>query len=282
METLNLAPDQENYSLSTTDGIIRAIAEGAQGRYRRSVYNDARLATFQWFLDETDFQTLKTFYDTNDAAGFPRFLLELFVDSDELLAHQCCFVPGSFSFSVQGLSFTVTAQCEVEPLPIDLQLELPDWTDCDRLTEWEPVLRDGLFRYSLVDDFSMALVEFDETTVAEAQGTFGDVNSHPVNGPEWPVNTITPAPNTGDVIWVRKTTILPDFISTWTINVVHDNTVRMWFNGTEVFASIADEFSSSLTVTPVLGENVFVIRVRESLGAAPTNHSQAGFEITRA
>lgn len=147
---------------------------------------------------------------------------------------------------------------------------------------WEPVLRDGMFRYSLVDNMSIASPSFDETTLALAQGTFGDVNPHPVNGPAWPVNTITPAPDTGDVIWVRKTTLLEDFVSTWHVHIVNDNDVRIWFNGIEVFGVLGPGgFDTTLDVTPVLGENVLVIRVVETLGASPFNHSQAGFEITR-
>jgi len=147
---------------------------------------------------------------------------------------------------------------------------------------WQPVLRDGLFRYSLVDDFDIADPMFDETTLTEAQGAFGDVNPHPVNGPSWPVNTITPAPDTGDVIWVRKTSNLPDFVSTWNVVIVNDNDVRIWFNGVEKFGSPGPGgFMTMLNVTPVLGDNVFVIRVIETLGATPFNHSQAGFEITR-
>ena len=147
---------------------------------------------------------------------------------------------------------------------------------------WEPVLRDGTFRYSLVDDFNIADPDFDETTLTLAQGTFGDVNPHPVNGPSWPVNTITPPPDTGDVIWVRKTTNLTDFISTWHVHIVNDNDVRIWFNGVEVFGSLGGGgFDTTLDVTPVLGDNVLAIRVIETLGATPFNHSQAGFEITR-
>lgn len=146
---------------------------------------------------------------------------------------------------------------------------------------WEPVLRNGMFRYSLVDSFSYADPSFDETLMTLAQGTFGDVNPHPFNGPAWPVNTITPQPNTGDVIWVRYTSTLADFISTWRVHIVNDNTVRAWFNGVEVFPSAVGSFDSTVDVTPVLGDNVFVIRVVEINATAPTNHSQAGFEITR-
>jgi hypothetical protein len=148
---------------------------------------------------------------------------------------------------------------------------------------WQPVLRDGMFRYSLIDDFDIADPGFDETTLTEAQGTFGDVNPHPFNGPAWPVNTLTPDPGLGDVIWVRKTTNLSDFISTWHVHIVNDNTVRVWFNGIEiaVLAPPPGVFETLLDVTPVYGDNVFVIRVIDTQAANPLNKSQAGFEITR-
>jgi len=85
----------------------------------------------------------------------------------------------------------------------------------------------------------------------------------------------------GDVIWVRKTSLLPDFVSTWHVHIVNDNDVRIWFNGIEVFGTGGGAFDTTLDVTPVKGLNVMVIRVHETLGATPTNHSQAGFEITR-
>jgi hypothetical protein len=146
---------------------------------------------------------------------------------------------------------------------------------------WQPVLRNGVFRYSLVDDFDIADPEFNEASLPRDQGTFGDVNPHPFNGVAWPVNTLTPPPTTGDVLWVRKTSRLEDFVSTWHVNIVHDNTLRAWFNGVEVFPAFAEEYRSTIDVTPILGDNVFVIRVVETLPGAPTNHSQAGFEITR-
>lgn len=132
METLILPPNQESYSVTQNGGAVRAISGGVQGIYRRTFLNNARKVTCKWGpLSETEFQYLRTFYLDHKALGFPPFLVALYFDDQAPELREACFVTGTFSYSAQGLSFTVSIELEVTPEDYDTaNTTLPQWWDC--------------------------------------------------------------------------------------------------------------------------------------------------------
>lgn len=115
---LELAPDQANYSTRLGSESASVRHEGNAGNYRRSYFNAARRVTVLWYCDANEYEYLQEAYRSWVASGGVPFLIDLILQTPDLVEHKACFIPGSFGLrSHSGLSYTVGAELEVEPTP---------------------------------------------------------------------------------------------------------------------------------------------------------------------
>lgn len=120
---LELTPDQANYSAEPGTEVARIQHDGPSGRYRRSVLNSARRVSVLWYCDAAEYALLQRAYLAWVAAGGQAFVMELILQSPDLVAHTCSFIPGSFRMtSVQEQTYTVQAELEVQPTPYEVDV----------------------------------------------------------------------------------------------------------------------------------------------------------------
>ena len=119
LNKLNLAPDQAGYAV--TDGVEVASTQldGGAGRYRKDIVSASALVQVQWRINPIEFRYLKSFYNLLTSKGSDAFIIDLYLDSEELTTHECHFVPGSFRLvGQQGKQFTVSARLEAKPVKL--------------------------------------------------------------------------------------------------------------------------------------------------------------------
>ncbi len=121
---LILIPDQESYSVIDGKEIIVTKLDGGKSRYRKDILNSSSLVNATWTLTPSGYEYIRSFYKImlNDASH--PFKIDLLLDSSVLTEHDAFFVPGTMTLTRQkGLTFVVSAQLEVIPLPFDTALE---------------------------------------------------------------------------------------------------------------------------------------------------------------
>ena len=145
MYKLNLLPQQSSYSVSDGIEIVRVDLQGGFGRYRRDVLKASKTVSVTWVEQAEGFKYLRTFYNTVVAQGSSRFLIDLIVDSPELVEHEAMFIPGTMQLAeVSGTTYKVTAQLEVMPVgdiysnSLDYLSVVNEWG----LDGWESALLD--------------------------------------------------------------------------------------------------------------------------------------------
>lgn len=112
--SLNVQPDNDGYTYFDFPSVSSQPMPGGLSALRLDFVNNNGQATLQWTLSDTLYQTLVTFYGTN---GTDWFNANLIVDSPDLTTHLVHFLPNGFGLNgVQGLTYTVGAQIEVQPL----------------------------------------------------------------------------------------------------------------------------------------------------------------------
>lgn len=120
---LELAPDEANYSAEPGTEVARVQHDGPAGVYRRSVLNSARRVTLLWYCTAEEYALLQQAYLAWVFAGGQAFVMELLLQSPDLVAHTCSFIPGSFRMTaVQEETYTVQAELEVLPTPYDVEM----------------------------------------------------------------------------------------------------------------------------------------------------------------
>lgn len=127
---LNLAPDQSGYAVTDGTAVVSTALDGGAARYRKDIANATAAVNVQWSLSPMEFRYLKTFFTLLIDKGANAFLLDLYLDSEELTEHECHFVPGTFKLTGQkGKQFTVGAQLEAEPIKLsdDEESEEIEW-----------------------------------------------------------------------------------------------------------------------------------------------------------
>lgn len=116
---LTLAPDQAGYAVRDGIEVVSAKLDGGAGRYRRDIVGANATVNVQWRVNPVEFRYLKSFYNLLTGKGVGTFLLDLYLDREELTEHECHFIPGSFRLSGQrGKQFTITAQLEAKPVKL--------------------------------------------------------------------------------------------------------------------------------------------------------------------
>ncbi len=124
MPKLILPPEQSGYAVDFGSDQIRVVDDSPQGKYSRNVFNNAPKVNCTWICDATEYAYIAQAERASRTHGGLRFDVDLLLDDcPSLTTYKAKFVPGTFSLkSVQGETFTVSAQLEIEPLPYNVNI----------------------------------------------------------------------------------------------------------------------------------------------------------------
>lgn len=120
MRKLNFAPDQQGYQVQDSSAHVQTKLGGGMSRIRKDYLNAPVLVDLQWTCDPQEYNYLQTFWRIQQDGTEP-FLMDLIIHSNEILEHECKFVPDTFRFTgITGERFVVKAKLEVvPPIPDD-------------------------------------------------------------------------------------------------------------------------------------------------------------------
>jgi hypothetical protein len=118
---LTIPPDQDNYSVIEFENVVSVKLDGGSSRFRLDKTSSIGKATVQWTVNEENYRYLRDFYRLTKN-GALTFLIDLLYDTPYLTELEAKFVPDSFKLArQQGKSFTVTAELEIKPPPVDIE-----------------------------------------------------------------------------------------------------------------------------------------------------------------
>lgn len=116
---LELVPDQAGYSVADGREVVFTNLDGGASRYRKDILNARALVQTQWTLNATEFRYLKSFFKLLTGKGAKGFLMDLYIDRENLTEHECRFIPGTFKLIGQKISeFKVSIQIEAKPVKL--------------------------------------------------------------------------------------------------------------------------------------------------------------------
>lgn len=126
MAKLRFAPILAAYATDPGQSVIGTELDGGMGAYRTDILNPADKVNCQWVLpSKEDYREFVIFYKGPGKEGAATFLMDLVIDDPDPIERTCRFIPGTYKLvSIQGQTYTVQAQLEVEPLYLD-----PDYYD---------------------------------------------------------------------------------------------------------------------------------------------------------
>ncbi|RLC78863.1 MAG: hypothetical protein DRI61_09080 [Chloroflexi bacterium] len=114
MDTLSLTPNQAGYGFSDGDEVLSVKLDGGASRYRKDIANASKTVSVVWTLGPTDYATFRTFFRDTVSSGALPFLIDLLVETENLVTYKAYFVVGSVkSGQNSGKTFTVSAQLEI-------------------------------------------------------------------------------------------------------------------------------------------------------------------------
>lgn len=121
MRKFQIPPEQARYSVTDGEETLRTQLDGGKGRYRRDVLNSTSKVTVTWLFGKEQYEYFRAFYKSTTKTASQPFLIDLIMDGvDALTEHTAYFVPGKIKLTkVQGLSYSVQAELEVEPADVD-------------------------------------------------------------------------------------------------------------------------------------------------------------------
>lgn len=120
MTFLPILPAQSGYSSGSRAASTMYRVAGGRPRGRLDMDEPAHPVTCTWRLRAGLYGQLMAFYraQTEGPSGPQPFEADLVLDTAELLRYQAQFVPGSMALgSIDGGTYTVTAELEAEPMP---------------------------------------------------------------------------------------------------------------------------------------------------------------------
>lgn len=89
---------------------------------RLDVLDASSIVNCQWTVGPSEYAYLRQFYVLNVRQGAAAFLIDLILDDSLLTEYTARFVPDTWSLSSHsGLSYTVTAQLEIEAIEQDYE-----------------------------------------------------------------------------------------------------------------------------------------------------------------
>lgn len=113
MEKLELAPDDDGYTVTPSSEVILTVVEGGPSRVRRDLLGSSTKVTCTWTVGEEDYQYLRAFYLAS-LSGASKFRLDLIVDTPEPVERVVRFLSGSMKLRSQSaFTYVVTAELEV-------------------------------------------------------------------------------------------------------------------------------------------------------------------------
>lgn len=123
MSKLVIPPNSEGYTAQDGTELLSVQLDGGLPRVRRDLLGAAVRVHLGWTVSAAHYRYLRAFYNIyiNDAQPF---LIDLLFNEMNLKEYQALFVPGSFKLTGQaGLTYTVEADIDVKPEPLDYTLE---------------------------------------------------------------------------------------------------------------------------------------------------------------
>lgn len=119
MRKLAVIPSQSGYAAELGDETLRAQLEGGPSRTRRGFIGAVAAVNATWNLPQSGYNYLMAFYRTGTAKGSEPFLVDLILDTANVLEYQAKFISPPRLAGVRGLTHNITAQLEVKPLAVD-------------------------------------------------------------------------------------------------------------------------------------------------------------------
>jgi len=113
-QKMPFCPAQAGYSGEFGDGTLRVALDGGSGRYRAGVSGNSDIVTATWVLKGEEYSAFMGFVRNQKRSGSIPFLIDLPLQSHELVEYEAAFVPKSVRLaSKSGAVFTVSASLEV-------------------------------------------------------------------------------------------------------------------------------------------------------------------------
>lgn len=107
-------PAQAGYSAEFGDSTLRIKLDGGSGRYRAGVSGNSDTVTATWILKGDEYSAFMGFVRNQRRSGGVPFLIDLPLESHELVEYEANFVPGSVRLvSKNATIFIVSASIEV-------------------------------------------------------------------------------------------------------------------------------------------------------------------------
>lgn len=118
LPALPVRPSSSGYAVQRSEGVVKQTAVvGGAPRSRLDQFRATSIVSVTWKVRPDDFDVLMAFWRANVASPFTA---DLVLDSGYVDTYVCRFVPGSVKIGgLNGGSFVVNGQFEVEPLPVD-------------------------------------------------------------------------------------------------------------------------------------------------------------------
>lgn len=110
---LEICPSQTGYSASINYGKNRIQLDGGASRYRQEYRKNSHSVSLTWVTNKFGYNSLVAFASLWSKQNEP-FLIDLIIDSPELIQYKCWFKDGLNLTKVEGLSYTLTADVEVQ------------------------------------------------------------------------------------------------------------------------------------------------------------------------
>lgn len=120
MDKLYLRPESSDYAVGPSNAFLQTKLDGGASRFRKDRTGNARLVEVSWLCDREQYDYLESFFDTTIDEGSLPFLIDLIIEKSELKEYTAHFIPDSKQLDgIQGFAYSVSAQLEVLPTPID-------------------------------------------------------------------------------------------------------------------------------------------------------------------
>lgn len=244
---LNLAPDQAGYATRDGDGVLSTMLDGGASRYRQDVVNAHALINVQWRVNPEEFRYLRSFYNLLTAKGAKVFLIDLYLDSENLTEHECHFVPGSFRLTGQrGMQFSISAQLEAKPVKLTAAEE-----EAERL--WTTLYGELGAEYLTL--FPPIESDFDQIITFDLPRAFGGPPVEPLGG--W-LRTINPNTATMGNLYDVIATLIYDNgwgnMGTWTVTEPSGGWLRVFDPNTTTVGQLFDVVATLAHDMPTTAE----------------------------
>lgn len=116
---LDMTPDQDGYGVQRGTNFNEIQTGAGNSRIRRTSKNAEHRITVNWTTDKNGYDLLQAFYRLweQQEPKIEHFVLDLILDTHDLLPYRCYFVAGGAPnlVSVSGFCYKVSAQLRVRP-----------------------------------------------------------------------------------------------------------------------------------------------------------------------